>query len=229
MIELDELRAQIRSEAERCQMPIDAEVYARAGRACTEPILYAGSLSARVAFFARDLGRDEVLCGEPLIGGAGQRVRRAVYRALFDGEPSKEDRRLIEALDHILLTNTVPYKPVGNKAYAASVKARFRPFIERLLVDHWRGDYIITMGNEAFLWFAPYVGKEAIDAFWTRDDRYEAELRCVVTSTIDGVHHCKAVTLAPLPHPSPLNRAYLARFPQMLELRLAKSPLQSTE
>ena len=57
-----------------------------------------------------------------------------------------------------MLTNTVPYKPPGNKAYATSVKERFRPFLCELLAVHWRGgEDLITLGTEAFQWFKPYM------------------------------------------------------------------------
>jgi uracil-DNA glycosylase len=35
-----------------------------------------------------------------------------------------------------------------------------------------------------------------------------------------GLIHEKAVSLLPLPHPSPLNQRYYAKFPNMLQTRL---------
>ena len=86
-----------------------------------------------------------------------------------------------------LLTNTVPYKPPGNKAYAecgqGAVPARSSP-------SCWRstggGDRVLTLGTEAFQWFAPYAEPGAADAFWAREDRYEADLPCVLTAEVGG-------------------------------------------
>src|SRR5579883_1414358 len=117
MSRIENLCAEIEQEAEKGNLSIDHEVYTEAGRPPTRPILYGGRLDTKVAFFARDLGRQEVLQGEPLIGDAGQRVRRALYRLLRHEEPPKSDVHLAATTDHVLLTNTVPYKPVGNKAY----------------------------------------------------------------------------------------------------------------
>ncbi len=224
-MQVDELKRTIQQEAERAGVSRDVEVYERAARDPWTPILFAGSLDARVAFFARDLGRDEVLTGEPLIGGAGRRVRRAVYRFLQHKEPPEGDMYLRESTQRILLTNTVPYKPVGNKAYPTSVKERLRPYVAELLTCLWLGDYIITLGTEAFQWFAPYAERGAIEAFWKRPDRFEAETTCTLEAQCDGQTVRKAVTLAPLPHPSPLNKTYLELFPKLLKARLEKAPL----
>src|SRR5687768_13886616 len=160
----------IRETAATLEMSVDRDVYLAAGRDPGEPILYAGNLRAPVAFFARDLGKDEVALGEPLIGGAGRRVRRAVHQFLFDAEPPIGDKHLREALGHILLTNTVPYKPVGNKAYSRNVRERFRPHIAAFLTCCWTGDQVITLGTEAFHWFAPYAAPGEFDRFWKRAD-----------------------------------------------------------
>ena len=224
-MKLDTIRERVREAAESTTMSIDREVYARASRDPLDPILCAGSLDAPVAFFARDLGRDEVLLGQPLIGGAGRRVRRAVHRFLFGVEPPSGDRFLAEALEHILLTNTVPYKPVGNKAYPGSVRERFRPWAADLLCCCWRGDYVVTLGTEAFLWFAPYARRGALEEFWKRGDRYESEIEVEITAECEGKLCSKMLRIAPLPHPSPLNRAYLEVFPKLLESRLQSSPL----
>jgi uracil-DNA glycosylase len=224
-VEVDLILTRVRQTAESAPMSFDREVYQKAGRDPFDPILFAGSLDAPVAFFARDLGRDEVLLGQPLIGGAGRRVRRAVYRFLFGVEPPGGDRFLSQALEQILLTNTVPYKPVGNKAYPATVRERFRPWAADLLCCCWKGEYVVTLGTEAFLWFARYGGPGALEEFWKRGDRYESEIAVEITAECEGSPCTKMVKIAPLPHPSPLNRAYLEVFPELLESRLKSSPL----
>ena len=216
---LDQLLDAIHQEAQEADFPIDEPVYARAGKDPRRPILFAGSLSAPICSFGRDLGKDEVKWGQPQVGAGGKLVRTEVYRKYF-GEPTAEDPRLEKALDHVLLSNTVPYKPPGNKAYAESVKARFRPFVAEFLAVHWEGRRVICLGTEAFRWFAPYAGPGEADAFWGREDRYEAELTCeLVVDTPEGEAR-KPVVVCPLPHPSPLNRRWYPSFPGLLRARL---------
>ena len=228
MATLEELNAQIEVEVRKGDISLDEGVYKDAGKDPYKPVLYGGSPDAKVAFFARDLGRQEVLKGTPLIGDAGQRVRKGVYSYLFDTALPARDAQLADAVAHVLLTNTVPYKPVGNKAYPTSVKERLRPYIAQLLVCHFKGDYIITMGTEAFDWFAGYAPPKEAAAFWKRADKYEAEFTCVLKADCDGQTIEKPVTIAPLPHPSPLNQTYIKLFPGLLEKRLEQSPLQKT-
>jgi uracil-DNA glycosylase len=225
--ELRRLINRIEAEARKGDISLDLPVYAAAGRDAFRPVLFAGSLSASLAVMGRDLGAKEVKHGEPLIGDAGRRVRSAIYEAATGATPPPSDIHLPLAMAHVLLTNTVPYKPIGNKAYPVSVKERFRPFIEELLVFHWRGDRIITLGTEAFKWYSPYAESGGAEAFWARKDRYEADFTCELRATRDGVVHVKAVTVGPLPHPSPLNRAHWAAFPDMLKRRLERIGLPS--
>jgi uracil-DNA glycosylase len=215
------LIAAVREEADRADFPLDRPVYQTAGREPTSPILFAGSLEAPVCVFGRDLGKDEVAVGQPLVGAAGRLVRAGVYRALHGEPPAAADRRLDSVLDRVLLTNTVPYKPPGNKAYPATVKERFRPFMAELLTVHWQGDQVITLGTEAFQWFAPYADPELFAAFWSREDRYEASFSCdlIVTPGLRSPAS-KTVTLLPLPHPSPLNQRWYKKFPDLLARRL---------
>lgn len=220
MSTIEALKQRIEAEARSAPFSLDLAPYKKAGRDPYAPILFAGRLDTKLAFFARDLGWNEVIQGEPLIGDAGQRVRQALYRHLFRTDPPPGDIHLRAAVDRVLLTNTVPYKPVGNKAYPAGVKERFRPFVAELLACHWQGDSIITMGTEAFQWFKPYAEKGALDAFWKRPDRFEATLGVTLVADCDGQTVRRPVTLAPLPHPSPLNQTYLALFPALLDARL---------
>ena len=220
MPNITQLVSEIQQEAESASFPIDEPIYLAAGLKPTQPILYAGNLNSQLCFFARDLGKDEVHASQPLIGSAGKLVRSALYRAITQQVPTKAtDLQVI--LDHVLLTNTVPYKPPGNKAYSQAVKKRFRPFIERLLVLHWQGNKIITLGNEAFNWFIPYAEKGVLLEFFQRSDRYSASIKITILAKDNsGNLHKKLVTLMPLPHPSPLNQKYYSQFPQLLQQRL---------
>ncbi|MEL6440279.1 MAG: uracil-DNA glycosylase family protein [Cyanobacteria bacterium J06621_8] len=223
MSDLDNLITQVQQEAEREDFPLDVPVYNSANLEPTKPILYAGNLNSPLCFFGRDLGKDEVLAQQPLIGASGTMVRQGFYYAVYQQKaPSRADldRTTIE---RVLLTNTVPYKPPGNKAYLMKVKNRFRPFLEQLLVLHWQGSQVITLGTEAFKWFTPYGAKGEIDSFFRAGDRFERELTVSINTTDNqGLSHSKLLSLLPLPHPSPLNQKYYSIFPQMLQKRLSQ-------
>ncbi|MBE9128691.1 MULTISPECIES: uracil-DNA glycosylase family protein [unclassified Coleofasciculus] len=220
MSEINQLINQIHKEAQREPFPIDSSIYQAAGLDPTLPILYAGNLKSSLCFFARDLGKDEVHAQQPLYGAAGRLVREGLYRAIYGSEPSNRND-LQSILDHVLLTNTVPYKPPGNKAYLQAVKKRFRPFLEQLLVFYWQGDRIMTLGNEAFKWFSPYAPKGTLNQFFKESDRYRNSIKITLSAEDDeGKRQERSVTLLPLPHPSPLNQQYYAQFPAMLQQRL---------
>lgn len=220
MSDIAELIRQVRQEAERAEFPIDVPVYQYARKDPLEPVLYAGNLKSQLCFFGRDLGKDEVAASQPLIGAAGTLVREGFYLA-WRGEKAKSRKDLLTVCDRVLLTNTVPYKPPGNKAYLPAVKDRFRPFIERLLVLHWEGKQIITLGTEAFKWFTPYGKKGEVNEYFLREDRYSSHLNVMLKATDEnGMVHERQVSLMPLPHPSPLNQKYYSLFPQMLQQRL---------
>ena len=222
MSAIETLISQVKQEAEREEFPLDVPVYQAAKLEPTMPVLYAGNLQSPLCFFGRDLGKDEVFARQPLIGASGTMVREGFYYTIHQQKASSpQDLQTI--CDRVLLTNTVPYKPPGNKAYLMKVKQRFRPFVAKLLLFHWQGSQIITLGTEAFKWFAPYGAKGEIDSFYRRGDRFEATLTVNLTATDDSsMTHQKAVTLLPLPHPSPLNQKYYAAFPRMLQQRLAQ-------
>jgi uracil-DNA glycosylase len=223
MSTIAELIEAVQREAERDEFPVDTPVYERAGKHPLCPILYAGSREAALCVVGRDLGKDEVMAGQPLIGAGGRLVRVGVYEAHQGAAPSKAiDRHLESVLDHVLLTNTVPYKPPGNKAYPARVRERFRPFLAELLGIHWNGDRVVTLGTEAFHWFLPYADPAEFEAFGRRDDRYEAEFPCTLTIDAKDAMIRKPLTLMPLPHPSPLNQRWYKQFPTLLAGRLAK-------
>ncbi|ELR99697.1 uracil-DNA glycosylase family protein [Gloeocapsa sp. PCC 73106] len=217
---LESLLIAIQAEAKRASFPLDSEVYTAVGKDPTYPILFAGNLKAEICFFGRDLGKDEVLAGQPLYGASGTLVRQGFYKGIH-GKVAPNKQELASVCERILLTNTVPYKPPGNKAYTQEVKERFRPFIERLLVLNWQGKQIITLGTEAFKWYSPYGSKGEVKSFFERGDRYQSQLTVtLVASDEQGLQHQRRVTLLPLPHPSPLNQKYYAQFPQLLQQRL---------
>lgn len=212
----------IEQEAKKEEFPIDIPIYKSAKKEPTKPILYFGNLKSNICFFGRDLGRDEVIAGQPLIGAAGTLVRQGFYSAIH--KKTTTNKAELESIkDRLILTNTVPYKPPENKAYTMKVKNRFRPYIEQLLVIYWEGKQIITLGTEAFKWFQSYSNKEEFDNFWARKDRYSAKFNLTLTALdSEGKTHKKQVTIYPLPHPSPLNQKYYNLFPSMFQHTLSQ-------
>jgi uracil-DNA glycosylase len=225
---IDDLIEAVRQETARENMPIAREVYHQVNKDPLQPILFAGSLDAPVCFFGRDLGRDEVRHGQPLIGAGGRLVREGILRASKGQDQGAKHSRiqLEKALEHALLTNTVPYKPPGNKAYSEPVKERFRPFLVQLLTRFWKGRHIITLGTEAFHWFEPYVDKHQWKSHGLSDERFESVFTCSIPRPSSDAKTC---TLLPLPHPSPLNRRWFEQFPSMLDRRLAEAAHESRE
>lgn len=223
MSDIATLVAHVQQEAQREEFPLDIPLYKSANLEPTKPILYAGNLHSPLCFFGRDLGKDEVHARQPLIGASGTMVREGFYYAIYQQKaPSRKDLDNT-TIERLLLTNTVPYKPPGNKAYLMNVKKRFRPFIEQLFLFHWQGNQIITLGTEAFKWFAPYGSKGEVDSFFRTSDRFVDKLTVNLSATDSlGISHRKDITLLPLPHPSPLNQKYYRAFPGMLQKRLAQ-------
>lgn len=198
---------------------IDTATYARFGKDPLDPIIGLGDPDAPLGFFGRDPGRDEVRYGEPFIGSGGQIVRKVLYRHLHGQDMPDFDASCQLGRDFFWI-NTVPYKPVGNKAWSMKVKKRFHPLMRRLLIESWHGRDIITLGREAFLWFGidqPQKQRQRLEAFWAREDRFETHLD-VELQADDGA--ARSFTLHPLPHPSPLNQTWFKRFPGLLEQRL---------
>ncbi len=222
MLDIKDLINQIRQEAERESFPIDIPVYQSVNKDPLEPILYYGNLKSNICVFGRDLGRDEVIAGQPLIGAAGTLVRQGFYQEIH--QTTTTDKKELETVcTRLILTNTVPYKPPENKAYLEKVKKRFRPFIEQLLVNYWQGNQIITLGTEAFKWFKIYGNKDEIEEFWQHRERYQSKLNLnLIAKDPQGKQTQKQVTIYPLPHPSPLNQKYYNLFPAMLKLRLTQ-------
>lgn len=212
---MNDLLERIQAEAAKGDMDVDAPVYRDSGKDPTWPILAGtGDPNARLAVFGRDPGRHEVVHNEPFIGAGGQLVRKALHEAAF-GAPCTDLAGSIKAGQRIFWGNTVPYKPAGNKAWSVKVKRRFVPFITELLVDRWQGQHLITLGNVAFDWFRlaePGLAPLLKD-HWAREDRYTSSLTVILAG--------KAITLHPLPHPSPLNATWYPRFPALVRERLA--------
>lgn len=214
----DGLREAFRREAQVLD-GVDVDAYRQFDQDPLEPIIGLGPRDAPVGVFGRDPGKQEVKWGEPFIGSGGQKVREGLYLAMY-GEPLPDFEASREVGRHIFWANTVPYKPTGNKAWSMAVKKRFQPLMAELMVTHWQGREVITLGREAFLWFGihqPREVRQALEDFWGREDRFET--RHTTTLTLNDGREA-TFELAPLPHPSPLNQAWFKRFPGLLKARL---------
>jgi uracil-DNA glycosylase len=215
---LDDARAEAFRALAEDTPGIDTEAYVRHRRDWRAPIVGLGAPDARIGFFGCDPGRTEVERGEPFVGAGGQLVRRALWRRSRGAGAPMLDESIAVGRDFFWI-NTVPYKPVGNKAWSMAVKRRFHPLVRGLLADAWRGRTLVTLGREAFLWFGidqPREQRQRLDDFWADPDRFTATIR--VPLAHEGAEH--VFTLCPLPHPSPLNQAWFQRFPALLDARL---------
>ena len=220
-------RAAFRAAAEN--LPgIDREVYAAFGRDWRDPIIGLGPRDARLCILGRDPGRTEVELALPFVGKGGQLVRAALHRHRHDAGAAAPDLATsIVARRRVFWLNTVPYKPIGNRAWSMAVKRRFQPLMADLLLNSWQGQggerTVIALGREAFFWFGIAQSdnaaevRAALDAFWAQGEaRYCDTLR--VNYRLGDASH--PITLAPLPHPSPANAVWFSRFPAMMDARL---------
>ena len=214
--EIDKAMRQEAAELDR----LDSDVYRQFDRDPLAPIVGLGPKNAKLAVFGRDPGKKEVEVGLPFVGAGGQKVREALYRHRH-GQSLPDFEASLTVGDDLFWINTVPYKPLGNKAWSMAVKRRFQPLIATLLTREWQGDRVITLGREAFLWFGIGQSREvrdALEAFWSREDRFSATHETELTLETG---ESKRFVLAPLPHPSPLNQRWFKRFPELLAQRLA--------
>ncbi len=212
------LRAAFRSLAAQTA-GIDRDVYQRFGKDPLEPIVGLGPAEAPVAFFGRDPGREEVRHGDPFVGSGGQLLRRGLYRHLY-GEQRADFDACRAVGQGFFWLNTVPYKPLGNRAWSMAVKRRFHPLVRQVLIDHWQGRDIVTLGREAFFWFGidqPSAQRQQLEAYWQRDDRFTTHCEVALSSSPGTLRRFR---LHPLPHPSPRNRLWYSRFAALLEMRL---------
>lgn len=197
---------------------IDLEVYETFNKDPLIPIIGKGPKAAGVAIFGRDPGREEVRHGMPFIGAGGQKVRAVIHQALFGVEMPDFDAS-VKAGSSFFWANTVPYKPVGNKAWSQKVKKQFRDLMAEILLLEWDGDRVITLGREAFLWFGLGADREErarMDTFWKSENRFEEVFTCPFS--LGDVS--RNLYLYPLPHPSPLNATWYKRFDGLLAARL---------
>lgn len=137
----------------RALINIDRDVYQQFDKDPLTPIFGEGPKQARLAIFGRDPGRDEVRHGLPFIGAGGQLVRKELYRAFYN-QPMPDFEASKAIGEHVFWLNTLPYKPIGNKAWPMAAKKRCQPLIADILLHEWDGHEVITLGREAFFGLA---------------------------------------------------------------------------
>ena len=199
----------------------DLPCYSELGRDPTIPLPGGGAALARLCMFGRDPGRDEVRHGMPFIGAGGQKIRAALHEIFGDGKPLTLESS-INAGRYVFWANTVPFKPLGNKAWSPKIVRSFKPPMCGFLLDEWKGTDVLTFGEVAFSWFGVEhdPNREVLDAHWTRDDRFETSVEVSLVHPATG--EARILRVHPLPHPSPLNATWVTRFPGLLRNRLAQ-------
>lgn len=220
----DDQRAAFRACA-RSFTGIDEPAYLKCERDPLEPVIGLGDPDARICFFGRDPGADEVRHAMPFIGAGGQKVRATLYRYLYGADMPDFDASVAVG-NHFFWANTVPYKPIGNKAWSMKVKRSCHHLMADVLLQNWHGSDIIVLGREAFFWFGIGKSREeraALEEFWQRDDRYSAQTEIELSS--HGLS--RVFRLYPLPHPSPLNATWYKHFPDLLAQRLEQLDVRS--
>ena len=197
---------------------LDVAAYREFARDPLQPVIGLGPADARICIMGRDPGREEVRLGLPFVGEAGQLLRGGLHAHLHPGAAYSFEAGL-EAGAGMFWTNTVPYKPVGNKAWGPGVQKRFQPLMARVL-SRWQGIDVITLGNEAFFWFG--IGQDVsvrkrLDECWEMGDaRYEQSVEVLV----EIGKQTRPFRIHPLPHPSRANAIWCRRFPALLQKRL---------
>jgi len=221
------VRSALRATAETLTT-IDIAVYQRWEKDPLEPIIGGGDPNARICFFGRDPGKDEVRWGMPFIGAGGQKVRKGLYKVLYN-EEMPDFQASMDVGTFAFWANTVPFKPVGNKAWSMAVQKQCHPQISDVLVHDWFGRDILTLGRNAFFWFGIHQSKQVrtkLKEFWSNELRFEQFIEISIQAQ-DGT--TKTVRIHPLPHPSPLNATWYSRFPSLLEGRLRTLALTRKE
>jgi uracil-DNA glycosylase len=197
---------------------IDRQAYLDCARDPRMPVLGLGPRDARICLMGRDPGRAEACAGRPFVGAAGQRIRPVLRAHLSHGASLDATQESTEDA-HVFWFGTVPYKPLGNKAWPEKIRRSFQPLLRDLLLDEWDGVDVITLGTQAFEWFSIDQPEEEIRRlrqFWNRDDRYQESIRV----SLSGTHRSREFNLHPLPHPSPANALWYAKFADLMQTRL---------
>lgn len=192
---------------------IDVAAYAAAGLAPGTPVLGLGDAAVTLCVLGRDPGKDELVHRTGFIGAGGRKIRRELFRRANRREPAST-QDFLDAGRQAFWVNTVPFKPVGNKAWPERVRQACRPIIADLLVHAWQGTDVLAAGKEALLWFGhDQATLSRLQAHWSAEDAFTSPVDVVVEAP-DGAS--RRLRVHALPHPSPLNATWASRFPGIL-------------
>ena len=198
---------------------LDRTAYAAIGKDPSVPVMGLGPPNTPLCIMGRDPGRAEIAAGAPFVGASGRVLRRMlIAQATTQTICDKATGRNRLATPPFWL-NTVPYKPIANRAWPLAVQRLFQPLIRDIMLLQWRGDRVITLGNQAFHWFS--IGQTPdeqarMETYWSSNRRYLDPLRVLVANAKQR----RWLTLYPLPHPSPANAVWRERFPALLQRHL---------
>lgn len=205
-----ELQAVVRGHRE-----LDADAHGPELR----PVLPQGPRDAAICFVGRDPGESEAKRGLPFIGDSGKLLRNCLLDVYAPSRVRSEESRL-EVGERFFWSNTVPFKPKDNKAWSQRVRAACQPMLLQLLQGQWAGREVVTFGTEAFFWFGigqPGEIRGKLRDFWDQgDSKYEQAIEV----PLGGLP--RTVRLHPMPHPSPANARWRARFPALFKQRLLR-------
>ncbi|TAL87830.1 MAG: uracil-DNA glycosylase [Candidimonas sp.] len=203
---------------------LDRFAYAAVGKNSSIPVMGLGPPNAPLCIMGRDPGRAEIAAGAPFMGPSGRVLRRMLTaqptpHSTDDESAGNESARCHRPPTALFWLNTVPYKPIANRAWPLAVQRLFQPLIRDIMLLQWHGNCVITLGNQAFHWFGigqPSGQQARMDTYWSGDRRYLDPLRILVANTQTQ----RWLTLYPLPHPSPANAVWRERFPALLQRHL---------
>lgn len=195
---------------------IDEASYTACGRDPTEPMLESNASQAKVCVLGREPGIKEVGERRSFTGHAGQRIREIVDDFALETAGGFSD----PIAPTCLLHNAVPYRTVAKPACCADAMRAFHSRTLEFLSSSWHGRDVITVGPEAFFWFAinqPAAARQRLEKFWAKGAvRYVISIEC----RIDTSDVQKRFILHPLPHPSRRNARWYSSFPILMRCRL---------
>ncbi len=198
---------------------LDRSAYAAVGKDSSVPVMGLGLPTATLCIMGRDPGRAEIAAGAPFMGPSGRVLRRMLTAQTPARSTDGKSAGCNTPPASLFWLNTVPYKPIANRAWPLTVQRLFQPLIRDIMLSQWRGDRVITLGNQAFHWFGigqPPGEQARMDTYWSGDRRYLDPVRILVANA----KRRRWLTLYPLPHPSPANAVWRERFPALLQRHL---------
>ena len=186
----------------------DLDAYTAADLSPDTPVFGLGPRDAAFAVLGRDPGRDELIHRTGFIGASGRKLRDPlVARWLGNTHPTLDDR--LRVGERVYWVNTVPFKPVGNKAWPESVRAACAPWVKAVLLHGTDAKDVLAFGQQAVQWFG-----EAATAHLARGD---GAWGTSFPHTLSDAAATRRVRVWAMPHPSPLNVRWARAFPDLYQ------------